>query len=162
MKRIWLFTFAVIIILNSCNGQLLKKEKVDDTTKLKSPYTDIKVNKEYDEEGNLIRFDSSYTYYYSNIENNDSLSDSIFYEFKKKFNFAYPFSDKAFFEDFFFMDTLMPYDFYKEDFFLERFKQNMYRMEKLFWEMDSIKNNFFWDQFPQNKMRYQESEILKP
>ena len=41
------------------------------------------------------------------------------------------------------------YDFYKNDFFHERFMNNMQQMERLFWEMDSIENKFFMEQFPE-------------
>ncbi|MCB4234259.1 hypothetical protein LDL59_01710 [Kaistella anthropi] len=46
------------------------------------PIEDIKVNKEYDENGNLIRYDSTYTYYYSNIEGDEIAADSIFNNFR--------------------------------------------------------------------------------
>lgn len=49
----------------------------------------------------------------------------------------------------FFEDSLLKYDFYKNDFFHERFMNNMQQMERLFWEMDSIKNKFFMEQFPE-------------
>jgi hypothetical protein len=58
MKRIIIF-----IILSSglvFNGLAQTKEK-----KANSPKEDIKVNREYDEQGNLIRFDSTYTYNWS-------------------------------------------------------------------------------------------------
>jgi hypothetical protein len=120
----------------------LGKEKKDNLTK-NAPKTDIKVNKEYDEKGNLIRYDSTYSSYYSNILNDTVLEDSIFNKFKSQFNQKYLFSQKSYFNDFFFQDSLLKYDFYKNDFFSERFKNNMQRMDMLFLEMDSMKNYFF-------------------
>lgn len=149
MKTKWLiFTIAVTLILNSCNGQENKKESISDTKK-HEPKENIKVNKEYDEQGNLIRYDSTYTYFYSNIEGNQIAEDSIYDNFQKMFGTNYPFSSKSYFDDLFFEDSLLKYDFYKKDFFSERFKQNMQHMDKLFWEMDSIKNQFFDEQFPE-------------
>jgi hypothetical protein len=38
------------------------------------------------------------------------------------------------------------YDFYKKDFFYDRFRNNMARMDSLFREMDIMKNDFFREQ----------------
>ena len=115
------------------------------------PKEDIKVNKEYDKDGNLIRYDSTYTYYYSNIDGNKTVGDSIFNNFRSMFEDRYPFSTKPYFDNLFFEDSLLHYDFYKKDFFHDRFMQNMQRMDRMFWEMDSIKNKFFMEQFPKKK-----------
>ncbi len=147
MKRKWLLILAVTIIFSGCNGQekQIKNDKLSDAKK--APKEDIVVNKEYDEDGNLIKYDSTYTYFYSNIENDTIAEDSILTNFKKMFEIQYPFSYKPYFNDFFFRDSLMHYDFYKKDFFTERFRQNMEQTEKIFQEMDSIKNHFFNEQF---------------
>jgi hypothetical protein len=104
------------------------------------------VNKEYDKNGNLIRYDSTYSAYYSNILNDSVRGDSIFKNFKSQFNQKYLFSQKPYFNDFFFQDSLLKYDFYKNAFFSNRFKNNMQQMDKLFLEMDSMKNYFFENQ----------------
>ena len=147
MKRIWLLLIAVTLIISGCNGQekQIKNDKLSDTKN--APKEDIVVNKEYDEHGNLIKYDSTYTNFYSNIENDTLAEDSIFTNFKKMFELEYPFSYKPYFDDFFFRDSLLKFDFYKKDFFTERFKQNREQTEKLFQEMDSIKNKFFNEQF---------------
>lgn len=113
------------------------------------PKEDIKVNKEYDEKGNLIRYDSTYTYYYLNIEGDEIAADSIFNNFRNMFEDNYSFSTTPYFNDLFFEDSLLKYDFYKNDFFHERFMNNMQQMERLFWEMDYIENKFFMEQFPE-------------
>lgn len=148
MKRICLSTILSVILLSSCAGHGEKKE--DLSTDSISPKTDILVNKEFDEDGNLIRYDSTYTQFYSNIEGDTLLADSIFSEFKNRFNQRYPFSGESYFDNFFFQDSLLKYDFYTKDFFSERFRSNMKRMDSLFWQMDSVKNRFFMDQFPLN------------
>ncbi len=43
----------------------------------------------------------------------------------------------------FFEDSLLKYDFYKKDFFYNRFRNNMERMDSLFRGMDEMKNDFF-------------------
>ena len=112
-----------------------------------TPKTNIIVNKEYDDKGNLIRYDSTYSSYYSNIETNKLLGDSVLNNFKNYFNQSYGFSNQPYFNNFFFEDSLLKYDFYKRDFFSNRFENNMEHMDKLFMEMDSLKNSFFYQQF---------------
>ena len=147
MKRIWMLFIAVTLILGSCNGQDKQIENDKLSAVKNAPKEDIKVNKEYDKDGNLIRYDSTYTYFYSNIQNDTIAEDSIFTNFKNLFDLQYPFSYKPYFNDLFFDDSLMKYDFYKKDFFTERFMQNIEKTEKMFQEMDSIKNHFFNEQF---------------
>ncbi|MFY9153710.1 MAG: hypothetical protein WAO52_16955 [Prolixibacteraceae bacterium] len=147
MKRMVFFVLAVLFALASCDGQT-KKQKAQNTN---VPKTNIKVNKEYDKDGNLIRYDSTYSYFYSNIVNDSILGDSIFSDFKDQFNQRYIFSSEPYFSDFFFQDSLLKYDFYKNDFFSKRYKNDMERMGKLFQEMDSVKNLYFKNQFPERK-----------
>jgi len=153
MKRLGAFSIAFIISLGliSCNGQSGKEKKEAPDKNL--PQTDVKVNKEYDEKGNLIRYDSTYSAYYSNISNDTTLRDSIFTNFKNQFNQRYFFSQEPFFQDFFFQDSLLKYDFYKNDFFSNRFRNNRQGMDSLFLKMDSLKNDFFHKQFvnPESK-----------
>lgn len=154
MKPTVFFSIALILIigLNSCNAQSAKEKKGQsvneqiDTTAKNLPKTDIKVNKEYDEKGNLIRYDSTYSSFYSNISDDSLLVDSLLNEFKSQFNEQYFFSERPFFNDFFFQDSLLKYDFYKDDFFSNRFKSNWQRMDSIFLQMDSIKNYFFQQQ----------------
>jgi len=140
MRTTLLAVLAISIALSSCNGQTMKKENKAKET---APQTNIKVNKEYDKNGNLIRFDSAYSSYYSNIKGDSVLKDSIFNNFKNQFNNSYFFSNQPYFKDFFFADSLLKYDFYKKDFFYNRFRQNMERMDSLFRGMDIVKNDFY-------------------
>jgi hypothetical protein len=69
------------------------------------PKVDIKVNKKYDENGNLVQFDSSYSIVYSspnatsNIQFFNFDNDSIFSQFKNNMN-VNPFTNDDFFRDF--------------------------------------------------------------
>ena len=145
MKRVIIMAIMLSVTLSGCNGQKGKKE-ASDTAKVNAPQTDIRVNKEYDKNGNLIKYDSTYSYFYSNIKTNHGKSDSIFDDFKKHFNQSYFFSNEPYFHDLFFQDSLLKYDFYKKDFFYDRFRKNMNRMDRLFREMDSLKNGFYKEQ----------------
>jgi len=145
MKRVVIIAIAVFLALNSCSGQTGKTEN-ENSGKSNVPKTNIKVKKEYDDHGNLIRYDSTYSYVYSNLENDSTLRDSVLNNFRKHFNENYFFSNEPYFNDLFFQDSLLRYDFFKKDFFLNRFKFNSERMDKLFEEMDSVKNSFFRQQ----------------
>jgi hypothetical protein len=146
MKRMDLIAFVLSVTLISCNGQSDKQNGGSDTSSA-APRTNIKVDKQYDSNGNLIKYDSTYSYYYSNVSNNKNMRDSIFSDFRNHFNQKYFFSDDPFFNDLFFQDSLLKYDFYRKDFFMNRFRNNMGLMDTLFWRMDSLKNSFFNKQF---------------
>lgn len=146
MIRKIVMLLAVVFTFSSCTGQ--EKEKKENESQ---PKTNVVVNKEYDDNGNLIKYDSTYSYYYSNIEKDTFLMDSILNDFKGHFNENFYFSNRPYFNDLFFDDSLMGYDFYKSNFFLNRYKTNMERMQNLFMEMDSIKNKFFKNQFNEFK-----------
>ncbi|MFN4122718.1 MAG: hypothetical protein ACK4GL_05360 [Flavobacteriales bacterium] len=157
MKTEWIKMFiAFSLIFSSCNGQetnFKNSKSLTDTASVSNNYPkeNIKVNKEYDQNGNLIRYDSTYTYFYSNVDGNKAALDSIFNNFRNMFNHTYPFSTKPYFDNLFFQDSLLQYDFYKKDFFLNRYKQNMQQLDRLFLEMDSVKNKFFIEQFPEKR-----------
>jgi hypothetical protein len=145
----YLIVTALLITLASCNGQVKKEESAGGNES--NPQTNIKVNKEYDKNGNIVKYDSTYSSYYSNVKDNQHLIDSIFNNFKEQFNGKYFFSDEPYFNDFFFQDSLLKYDFYKKDFFQNRFSENMRKMDSLFFGMDLFKNDFFRHQFDLHK-----------
>ncbi len=151
MKQIIISLFLSSMVLSGCKGQ--NNEEANNTSKetINQPQTEVKVNKEYDENGNVVRYDSTYSYFYSNIDGDSLLEDSIMMNFKSHFNEKFGFSSDPFFDDFFFQDSLMQYDFYNNDFFIERYRKNHKKMNDLFFEMDSIKNLFFGEQFKNSK-----------
>lgn len=148
MKRIWFLIFTILFILSGCTEQENKSKSNELTNAIDAPIEDIVVNKEYDEDGNIIRYDSTYSSFYSNIKDDKLAEDSILNNFKRMFEKEYPFSYKPAFNDFLFRDSLLKYDFYKKDFFSNRFNQNKERIDKMLQEMDSVKNKFFDEQFP--------------
>jgi hypothetical protein len=146
MIRMDLIAIALSVTLMSCNDQT-SKQKGESNKIPANPQTSVKVDKKYDDKGNLIRYDSSYSYYYSNVKDDENLSDSIFNSFRNALGNIYFFSRDPYFNDLFFEDSLLKYDFYRKDFFLNRFQNNMRRMDNLFLGMDSLKNSFFSKQF---------------
>jgi hypothetical protein len=151
MKRIFIVALTCSLTLISCNAQTKKSEKQAEGIK---PQTSIKVNRQYDKNGNLIKFDSTYSSYYSNVKGDTTLKDSILNKFKKEFNQSYLFSNDPYFNNFFFQDSLLKYDFYKKDFFYNRFRDNMQQMDSLFRDMDKMKNKFFRSELNQIKKKH--------
>ena len=146
-KLLILLSFFTLI---SCNAQDKKEEDNKNSknlTKTNKPKIDYKVNKEYDENGNLIRLDSTYTYYYSNIDKDAMMKDSIFQKINAHFNKHSPFGE-SFYDDFFQDDSFNEEDFFQEDFFRGNFKKNREMMNKMMQKMDSLKNQFFIKEFP--------------
>ncbi|GAB4299732.1 MAG: hypothetical protein Kow0068_23170 [Marinilabiliales bacterium] len=85
-----------------------------------NPKVDIKVNKEYDENGNIIRYDSTYTYYYSTDGSTDNFyfADSLLNQFSRGFSFFEPDIDSLFFTDPFFNHSPLFNDpFFNDPFF---------------------------------------------
>jgi hypothetical protein len=150
MLRILIVTIFSIFIV-SCNGQNGTKDKLaNHSDEVKKPKTDIRVNKEYDDEGNLIRYDSTYTWSYSNIQGDSVFVDidSAMLQFHSFMNdrrqFGFPFYN----EDIFYNDSLFYQDFLDQDYFMNRWKESRYRMNRAIQEMDSIKSLFFRQNYP--------------
>ena len=152
MKKLYVL-FLMPLFVISCNGQVEKKAESESDIKENEsikPQTDIRVNKEYDEAGNLTRYDSAYVWSYSNFQGDSMLIDidsvmSKFYPFlNSRQQFYFPgFGDKMFYND-----SLFYYDFLNHDYFMKRWENSMERMNKMMWEMDSIKSQFFDEYYP--------------
>ena len=153
MKRIWFLIAAILFILSGCTQQKNKTQNNELSNEKDAPIEDIVVKKEYDADGNIIRYDSTYSSFYSNIKDNKLVEDSILKSFMNMFEKKYPFSYNPAFNDFLYRDSLMKYDFYKKDFFSNRFNLNKERIDKMLEEMDSVKNKFFDEQFPQHQKK---------
>jgi len=135
-----IFTVSFLLFHTGINAQndTINKSK----TKENYLKTDINVKKEYDEHGNLIRYDSSYSYYSSTINNDTILNDSILNEFKNHFNKRHLFFENQFFKDYLFQDSLFDSNPQMKD-FIKEFRNKRYQMNDFFREMDSIKIIFF-------------------
>jgi hypothetical protein len=138
MRQIIISLMLFSLVLTSCQGQN-KENKISETEH--QPKTDVQVFKEYDDNGNLIKYDSTYTYFYSNIENDSLLKDSILN--KLMFGNESILSSNPFFNRFFLKDSLIQNDFYNKDAFMEIIKNNNYHMNTFLQQMDSLERQFF-------------------
>jgi hypothetical protein len=125
---------------NSSSGNSGATSKKADSIK---PKITVNVNKRYDNKGNLIGFDSTYSSYYSNVQGDTARMDSLFGNFNRYFNRGTPnFMNKEF-NSLFFRDSLMYPDFFHNDFFLKRYELNDPYLRNMMRKMDSIKNDFY-------------------
>ena len=122
----------------SCQSQdILHKDK---SKKELMPNEKVVVNKTYDKDGNLVSMDSIYTYYYSSIEGDSLIADSIMNNFSMYFNEN--FSDMAH-NHFMNLGSDSRSDFFHHDFFERSFIKQDEKMLKLMRSMDSLKNRYF-------------------
>lgn len=142
-----LIIMIFLMLIISCNAQD-KKEKLKtvntEQKKEGNPKLDIKVNKTYDSKGNLVKLDSTYSYFYSS-KGRDSAKvslDTAFSRFKSYYSTKAPGLINKNFNEMFFNDSLLKYDFGNKDFFSKRFELNYNKMNSLFFKMDSLKNEF--------------------
>jgi hypothetical protein len=110
---------------------------------LNKPKVDIKVNRHFDEKGNVIGFDSTYTSYYSSVQGDTIKMDSMFSDFNSYFNKQHRSLFNDHFNNLFFNDSLMYPDFFHKDFFSQRYKLNDRYFRDMMTEMDSVKNRFY-------------------
>lgn len=132
MKTLKIIPIFLLLIF-SCAGQ----EKQNKDTALK-PDENITVNKEYDEQGNLIKYDSIYSYSYSS---NGKLNDSIKMEFQKHLKNHSLFID-SFSNDFFGKDSLTG-QFNPDDFFQKGLINQDEQIKRLMKSMNSLQQLFF-------------------
>lgn len=145
MKKL-IFLVLLSLQVLGCNSQknkaveIVKDPVISDTTQ---PQVNIRVNKKYDDKGNLIQYDSTYSYYYSSQSGNvqQLSSDSLFTQLRSKFRTKYDDWFSHSLDPVFFSDSLFKYDFLNKDYFEKRFELNKRVFQDLFREMDSLKTD---------------------
>ena len=151
MKRV--IAILLLLAITGCKGQEKEKEEVskDENQEMsQEPKGQWEVHKEYDDLGNLIKYDSIHTYAYSNIEG-DSIKinlDSIMDSFKGYFEDRIPFDWKRDFSYFPKTDSLFMKDFFKEDYFLNNWQEHHSDIENMMKKMDSVRNAFLRKHHP--------------
>jgi hypothetical protein len=159
MKKLIVVACLIFLFVSSgCTAQEKKKTELENSNK-NQPKTNIVVNKEYDKNGNLIKYDSTYSSIYSNIHGDSTLADTSFLSFQKDFMENFPDMQKPFIDNMFFNDSLLNYDFYKKDFFTKRFQFNRERFDKLFEKMDSLKNDFYKNNIKSEKKSKNKTKV---
>lgn len=146
MKNLIYMIFVLSFM--GCDGQEKKKQETKEPDKKEQekikPKETWDVKREYDEFGNLIKYDSIYSYSYSNVKD-DSLNvnlDSIMDSFKGYFDKNAPFEwqhDFSFFPEY---DSLFMNNFFKEDYFFKNWQKEHSELDIMIKRMDSSRNVF--------------------
>ena len=120
MKRTFLLVPTLLLIL-SCHGQEHKKEpgkeSTDKVAQKEEPKGSWKVNREFDEDGNLIRYDSIYSWSSSDYDKDLAKidRDSLLQSFKSRFSEGFSPFDEEGFNSFFADDSLFTQRFFEDD-----------------------------------------------
>lgn len=149
--------FSVLFVFASCNAQEDKDNKLSQNNDPElaevKPKENWKVNKEFDEDGNLIRLDSTYTWSFSSDgkEISPGTVDSLMNSFRLRLNSNYPsmFNDDLF--GFFTHDSIGASSFFQEDFFMKNWQNRMEEMEKMIQRSDSIHKEYL-DEFRKKRI----------
>jgi hypothetical protein len=148
--------FLMSLCMLSCSAQESEQNSPSASseneigTTTNQPKVSWKVNKEVDEDGNVIRYDSTYTWSYTNVEG-DSMSvdmDSMMQSFNNYFDQHFSPMWNSSFNSPFRNDTLFHQDFFNDNFFQNRWENDFYDMDNLFHRMDSLRNRFFNESYP--------------
>lgn len=142
MKKFVLVIFSLVIFGNQGFSQISIKDKIVEIQKQKilekrneniseqetseMPRENVKVTKEFDENGNLIRYDSVYTYFYSNTKTSQNPEEIMKYleEIEQRFKFpGQSIFDQFFNDDEFFFKNYYS-DFYNKEIIKDFQKHN--------------------------------------
>ncbi|HZY80793.1 MAG TPA: hypothetical protein VFE50_14820 [Cyclobacteriaceae bacterium] len=121
----------------------LAKDSVASSDSLKKPDVKIQVNRKYDDKGNLVAFDSTYSSFYSNVQGDTVRMDSLMKSFDTYFGRQHSRLFDQQFNKLFFNDSLAYPDFFHQDFFMKRYELNDRYLRGMMHRMDSIKNRFY-------------------
>ncbi|NNE75884.1 MAG: hypothetical protein HKN31_02300 [Pricia sp.] len=149
MKKIAILSMAAILNIN-CNAQGNKEEdnlnKHQDSTEqmAETPKGTWKVDKEFDEEGNLIRYDSIYSW--SSDDDWDRLvqksPDSLLQSFQSRFYRNFSKFDNQRFGNLFADDSLFTKRFFAHDFFDSEFGEDFMDIDRIRERMESMQQKF--------------------
>ncbi len=136
-----IFLMLLCLLHTGCHGQNTDSEKANNQEKIehtsKQPKGSWTVNKAFDENGNLIQYDSIYSW--SSNETYKDLSaedmDSVLESFKAKFFKHYSHFEDEGFDDVFSKDSLFSKRFFNDDFFNSDFGQDFMDIDKIIQQM---------------------------
>ncbi len=150
MKRLGLFILP--LLLSACQAQTTDTENPDNPglSLDNKPKVEVKVNKEYDENGNIIRYDSTYVWSYTNTtgDSNYVEIDSLMSQFRPFMQDHFPLTFPGFDNDWMLNDTMFYDKFLGPDYFMNRWQSEMERMNQTIREMDSLRERFLNEHYP--------------
>lgn len=149
MKTKVLMLAVILAGFTACNAQDKGNKSISKSeAEQNAPKGSWKVNREFDENGNLISYDS--TYVYSNVEG-DTISNPNMNEMVKNFRQFFErngMKDQSAFFDSFMNDSLSGnQDFFQNDFF--RNQMMAHDFQDQIRKMDSVQREFLKQNYPQ-------------
>lgn len=151
MKK--LITLSLVAILaTSCNAQDKKERQIEQNksiSKIVKPKGNWTVNKEVDENGNLIQYDSIYSWS-SSSDNVKGIKrqqmDSVMQSFQSKFSQHFSSSMGNDFPEFFKKDSLFMEEFFSDNFFGNDFGNGIPDMKSIREKMQAMQQQFMQGQ----------------
>ncbi|MDX1545283.1 MAG: hypothetical protein R3214_15220 [Christiangramia sp.] len=151
--RTRILLLMLILSFAACNAQDKEKKNDDlktETDKSAIPKGSWKVDKEFDENGNLISYDSTYVYSYSTVEgdsiNNEDV-DEIFKNFRRFFHNQQMSGHSGLMNSFLNDSLYGDPNFFEDDFFSNRMMSRHFQEQIR--QMDSMRNEFLKQHYPQ-------------
>ncbi|MEA1785121.1 hypothetical protein U1E44_03385 [Arenibacter sp. GZD96] len=148
IKNIGIY-LAALLLSTGCNSQEKQNqadEKEHKRTVSAAPKGAWKVNKEYDEAGNMVRYDSVYSWstgtdldHLASMDR-DSILKSIQSKLRRNFS-QFDFEGEGF-GDFFHQDSLFSNRFFDENFFKSDFGQDVMDIHKIQERMEALQKQF--------------------
>jgi len=152
MKKILLLGIF-LTAASGCRAQQEETIKADPQTTVteqQQPEENWTVNKRYDEKGNLIGYDSTYVWSYTNKGKIQSIAaDSVLQAFRRQFNKQLPLLFDRTINHSIWGDSLLYRDFARPDYFMQKWEDQYFDMHSMMREMDSLRNTFLRKQYPE-------------
>ena len=150
---------ALGLSLTGCNGQQETKQRpqlAEANSQIKKeqnavPRGNWKVTREVDDQGNVERYDSIYSYAYSSLdgkEMNIEDVDSVMRSFQNYFQKSKPSSWNENMWNPFAGDSTLDENFFYEDYYQNRWRADFQDMNRRMQQMDSLRDLFFDDFYP--------------
>ncbi len=160
-----LLAVVLALFVSSCKGQeqktIVKKETDESFTYNNKPKGSWKVNKEFDDNGNIIRYDSIYSWTTTDKNNDKSIR-----EMENLMQSYRSLIDRRFLElendedlhNFFLKDSIFPknynsrdlFGFNSQDLFGRNLNQNFMQMDSIQMGMEKIRSEMLSDIFPKS------------
>jgi len=149
MKNI-LLSVLLSVFVSGCNAQDNKKN-ANDTAQVpeNKPKVSWKVNKKFDDKGNLVSYDSTAMWSYSSGQDAHQIgADSVMMAFRKQFDSSFPSFFRESFGDPIWNDSLFYQDFTKSDYFTRKWEHHYFDMGRMMRQMDSLRSAFLNRSYP--------------
>lgn len=153
MKKVMFFLF-VAILATSCNAQDSKTSEKDRSKSevkqdsIRKPKGNWHVTKEVDENGNIIRYDSIYSWSSSGNHkgfNNDSIFNKMQSMMQQRFSMFQSQRINGFTEHDSMLKQFFNDDFFRDDFYSNGLSSGMPNMDDMIKRMEAMRQQFFND-----------------